>query len=78
MHAKLLDTLARQNFISASPAIRAELVEFYGHPDAPYATKRKPKVWAKVLAQLEQLKKAAPPVVTGKADERSLSGPTVE
>ncbi len=77
-HAKLLDALARQNFISASPAIRTELVEFYGHPDAPYATKRQPKAWAKVLAQLEQLKKAAPPLVTGKADERSLSGPTVE
>jgi hypothetical protein len=32
-------------------------VEFYGHPEAPYATKRKPKDWAKVQAQLEQLKK---------------------
>ena len=57
--------------ISASPEVRAELVEFFGHPDAPYATKQKPKDWAKVQAELEQLKKAAPPEVTGEGD-----GPT--
>jgi hypothetical protein len=43
-HAKLLDALAKQNFTSASPEVRAELLEFYGHPAAPYATRRKPKV----------------------------------
>jgi Zinc dependent phospholipase C len=67
-HAKLLDALAKQNFSGASPAVRAELVEFFGHPDAPYATKRKPKDWAKVQAELEQLKKAAPAGVTGETD----------
>src|ERR1700675_1264901 len=60
-HAELLDALAKQNFTTASADVRAELLEFYGHPDAPYATKRKPKVWAKVQAQLEQLKKGPPP-----------------
>ncbi len=68
---KLLDALAKQNFSGASPELRAELLEFYGHPDAPYATKRKPKVWAKVQAQLEQLKTAAPPVVARDADDPS-------
>jgi len=63
--AKLLDALAKQNFSSASPEIRAEFLEFYGHPDAPYATKRNPKAWAKVQAELEQLKSAAPPASTG-------------
>ena len=58
-HAKLLDVLAKQNFNGASPEVRAELLEFFGHPDAPYATKRKPKEWAKVQAELEQLKKVA-------------------
>jgi hypothetical protein len=72
-HAKLLDALAKQNFSGASPDLRAEFLEFYGHPDAPYTTKRKPKAWAKVQTQLEQLKKAAPPVVTGEADETSRS-----
>jgi len=57
-HAKLLDALAKQNFTGASPEVRAELLQYYGHPHAPYATKRKAKDWAKVQAQLEQLKKA--------------------
>jgi Zinc dependent phospholipase C len=72
-HAKWLHALAKQNFSGASPELRAELLEFFGHPDAPYATKRKPKDWATVQAELEQLKKAAPPVVTGEADEPSSS-----
>jgi hypothetical protein len=67
-HAQLLDVLAKQNFSGASPDVRAELLEFYGHPDAPYATKRKPKDWAKVQGELEQLKKAPPPVVPPAAD----------
>ena len=64
-YARLLDDLAKQNFSSAAPELRAEILEFYGHPDAPYATKLNPKAWAKVQAQLEQLKKAAPPVIAG-------------
>jgi len=77
-HAKLLDALAKQNFSSASPKLRAEFLEFYGHPDAPYATKRNPKAWAKVQVELEQLKRAAPPVVAGGPDDPSLSGRTSE
>ena len=72
-HAKLLDALAKQNFSAASQGIQAELLEFYGHPDAPYATKRNPKAWAKVQAQLEQLKKSASPTVSGSADDPSFS-----
>jgi hypothetical protein len=60
-HAKLLDTLAKQDFRGASPEVQAELLEFFGHPDAPYTIKREPKEWAKVQAELEQLKKAAGP-----------------
>jgi hypothetical protein len=70
-HAKLLDALAKQNFRGASPGVRAELLEFFAHPDAPYATKRKPKEWAKVQAELEQLRKAASPVVSGDTDNPS-------
>ena len=70
-HAKLLDVLARQNFSGAPPAVRAELLEFFGHPDAPYATKRKPKEWAKVQVELEQLRKANSAVAPGGADDRS-------
>ncbi len=62
-HAKLLDTLAKQNFRGASPEVQAELLEFFGHPDAPYTIKRKPREWAKVQAELEQLKNVAPSTV---------------
>ncbi|HUK29539.1 MAG TPA: zinc dependent phospholipase C family protein [Candidatus Acidoferrum sp.] len=62
-HAELLDALANQNFTGVSPDLRAEILEFYGHPDADYATKSDPKAWAKVQAQLEQLKNSAPPKV---------------
>jgi hypothetical protein len=73
-HAKLLDALVKESFSRASLEVRAELLEFYGHPDAPYATKRKPKNWAKVQAELEQLKKAVPPVVPPLTDVHGQSG----
>jgi hypothetical protein len=63
-HAKLLDALAKQNFSGATPEVRAELREFFGHQDAPYAMKQRPKDWAKVQAELERLKQALPPVAT--------------
>jgi hypothetical protein len=58
--AKLLDALAKRKFAGASPEIRAELLEYFGHPDAPYAMKRKSKDWARVQSELEQLKNAVP------------------
>jgi hypothetical protein len=70
-YAKLLDALATQNFSGASPELRAEFLEFYGHTNAPYTTKRKPKAWAKVQGQLEQLKKVAQTVVTGEATSQN-------
>ena len=55
-HAKLLDRLAEQNFNGASSEMRAELLEFFGHPDAPYSFKQKPKQWRRVQAEVDQLK----------------------
>jgi hypothetical protein len=74
--AKLLDDLAKQKFNGASPEVRAELLEYFGHPDAPYAMKHKRKDWAKVQAELEQLKNAAPPATS--ANDPSLSAPSSE
>jgi hypothetical protein len=71
-HATLLDALAKQHFSGASPAVRAELLEFFAHPEAPYATKRKPKEWAKVQAELEQLRKVDSPGVAGDSDDPQL------
>jgi hypothetical protein len=70
--AKLLNELAKQKFNGASPEMRAELLEFFGHPDAPYAMKRKPKDWAKVQADLEELKNAAPPAAATSANDPFL------
>ena len=65
--AKLLDELAKVKFTGASPEIRAELLEFFAHPDAPYAMKSKPKDWAKVQAEIDELKNAPPPVAQAPA-----------
>jgi len=58
-HAKLLDELAKENFKGTTPELRTEILDFYGHPDAPYATKQNVKAWVKVQAELEQLKNVA-------------------
>jgi zinc dependent phospholipase C len=68
-HAELLDGLAKGNFADTSPELRAELLEFYGHTDAPYATRRNTKVWMKVQAELEQLRKVASPAVASDAND---------
>jgi zinc dependent phospholipase C len=58
VHARLVEELAKTNFKSMTPALRAELTQFYSDPNAPYATKRKPKEWAKLQAALQLLKQA--------------------
>lgn len=77
-HAKLLDELAKQSFTGASPQVRAELLEFFGHPDAPYAMKRKRKAWTKVQFQVEELKKTAPSTLTLDTDIPPMSSPALE
>jgi Zinc dependent phospholipase C len=57
--ANLVEALAKGNFRGLPPGLRADLIDFYGHPDAHYATERKPKQWAKVQAALAQLKGTA-------------------
>jgi hypothetical protein len=58
VHAQLVEELAKTNFKSMTPALRSELTQFYFDPNAPYATKRKPKEWAKLQAALQLLKQA--------------------
>jgi Zinc dependent phospholipase C len=66
-HAKLLDTLAQQNFADVTPELRAELLDFFADPNAPNAIKRKPKEWNKVEAELQQLKSTTPQPVSAEA-----------
>jgi Zinc dependent phospholipase C len=63
-HAELLGKLAVLDFADMSPDLRAEILEFFADPNAPYAIKRNPKAWSKVEAELQQLKSKAPPVST--------------
>jgi len=66
-HAKLLDKLAEQNFADISPGLRAELLDFFSDPGAPYATKRNPKEWTRVEVELKQLKSTTPQPVSAEA-----------
>lgn len=68
-HAELLDRLAMQNFSRASPELRAELLEFFANTTDPDSVKRKPKEWAKVQAEIDQLKKAMPAPTAGDSSE---------
>jgi hypothetical protein len=58
VHAQLIEELAKTNFKGMSPALRAELAQFYSDPNAPYGTRRKPKEWAKLQVALQQFKSA--------------------
>lgn len=66
-YAKLLDKLSDDKFTGASPELRANILAFFGNLNAPYATKRDPKAWAKLQTELDQLKAAAP------ADARAVA-----
>ena len=57
-HAELLEKLAEANFAGISAEVKGELLHFYSEPDAPYATKRNAKAWAKVQSELHQLSSA--------------------
>jgi hypothetical protein len=60
-HAELLDKLAEGKFTGVSLSVTEELERFYADPDAPYATKRSAKAWAKLQAELQQLKSTVTP-----------------
>ena len=66
-HAELLGKLAAQDFADVTPDLRGELLNFFADPNAPYATKRKPKEWSKVVAEVQQLKSTPPPPVSAEA-----------
>lgn len=63
-HAKLLDSLARQHWRGASPEIRAYLLKYFSDPKADYVFSKNRKEWARVQAELRELKGSAPqPIV---------------
>jgi hypothetical protein len=74
-HAKLLDELAETKFANVTSEAKAELLHFYADANAPYATKRKAKAWAKLQAELIQLQSApvAPFTAGSGATERATT-----
>lgn len=62
-YARLLGELASNQFKQVSPQLRENIVAYYSNPEAPVVTKRHPKKWKKLEAELEQLKSA--PVTEG-------------
>ncbi|HTW23973.1 MAG TPA: zinc dependent phospholipase C family protein [Candidatus Baltobacteraceae bacterium] len=71
--AKLLDALAGNNFSGASPEVRAELLQFFADPSAPYAIKRKKKEWERVQSEIAQLRRETPSTVAADASPSSPS-----
>jgi hypothetical protein len=59
-YAKLLDQLTRQNpYRRTPPELRQNVLDFYSDPNAPIATKKHPRQWKKVRAELAILRATA-------------------
>jgi len=63
-HAELMDRLAKQKFVGASPELLAELESFYSDPNLPYVNKKDHKAQARLQAALEQLRQLKQPEKT--------------
>ena len=55
-YADLLDRLGRDNFAAVSPGLRTALLAFYADLNAPFATKKDKKGWAKIMQEINQLR----------------------
>ncbi len=55
-YADLLDRLRKTQFKNMSPELRANILSYYADASVPFATKKKPKEWAKVQSDLSDLK----------------------
>jgi Zinc dependent phospholipase C len=55
-YANLMDRLAKNKFAGVTPALRANLLNFYKDPDAPNDVKKKKKRWRKLQAEVQQLR----------------------
>jgi len=55
-YADLLDRLGRDNFAAVSPGLRTALLAYYADLNAPFATKKDKKEWAKIMQEINQLR----------------------
>ena len=75
-YAELLDRLAEQKFAGLTPDLRADILRYYSDPKAAYSTKSDPKAWAKLQAELQELKNTppAPSALQPGATEKNRGG----
>ncbi|HEY6305455.1 MAG TPA: zinc dependent phospholipase C family protein [Candidatus Angelobacter sp.] len=64
-YAKLLKQLAKNDYAQMTPALQANLLDFYRDLDRPMETKRHKDDWNEVLRDLEALKKHAASAIPG-------------
>ncbi len=55
-YAQLLDDLAQDDFATAAPELKSNILTFYSDMNAPYHTKKNRKEWARTERELEKLK----------------------
>ncbi len=75
VRAYWLNKLAKTSFSGLTPEIQANVLTYYSNLDAPFDTKKNPKKWDRVLAELQQLKSAQPaasPAVAGASTDEFL------
>lgn len=68
-YAELVDRLAKNHFQQISPELRQDLLSYYSNLDAPFATKKNKKEWARVISEINELKTISPapaPAATAK------------
>ncbi|MBV9267008.1 MAG: hypothetical protein JO061_12635 [Acidobacteriaceae bacterium] len=70
-YAFWLNALAKNNFADARPEIRETLISYYRDPSAPIETKRHPRQWARVTAQVAELKQGSPSQLPAHSAETS-------
>jgi Zinc dependent phospholipase C len=59
-YAKLLDTLAKENFTGMTPALKAHLLAYYAADEKPIATKKDKRERQTVMRNLEKLQATSP------------------
>ena len=55
-YAQLLDDLSQDDFATATPELRSNILTFFADLNAPFHTKKNRKQWARTEKELEQLK----------------------
>jgi Zinc dependent phospholipase C len=58
-YAKLVDKLADHGFDQVSPELRANILQYFAHADAPISDRKIRKTWARTQKKLEPLRAAA-------------------